>query len=230
MIRRRAAAAGFTLIELLIAISLFAVVISSVYGAYRVTFQTVNSAEEQVRFETAARVILERIGDDLETVAVDRQGKLVGKRGDVSGKRGDSLEVVAYAHLPFTRDKAAGGRTTLTYSVEENEAGLIDLYRLDRPLRPGEEEPADPAGGELLGRGLLEFTLSYVDGEGVESEEWRSDTENSSYSGEAQPQNIQLPALIRVTIRLASGPDDETGTVFRTAVALPQQDSGSDEG
>lgn len=226
---RRIAAAGFTLIELLIAISIFAVVISSVYGAYRATFQTVNSTEAQVRLETSARVILERIGDDLETIALDRQGKLVGIRGDVGGKRGDSLEVVAYAHLPFDRGQAAGGRTTLTYTAKENDEGLIDLYRKDRPRIPGEEEE-DPAGGELLGRGLLEFSLSYVDDQGGESEEWRTDEPNFFASGAQQSQAIRLPVLIRVTIRLASDPEDETGTLFRTAVALPRLDSGQGQG
>lgn len=100
---------GFTLLEVLISIALFALVISSVYGAYRATFATVHTTERQTVSGAAARVILERITADLEAVATDTSSSLLGKSGDVAGFRADSMSCVALAHVSFTRAERSGG-------------------------------------------------------------------------------------------------------------------------
>ncbi|SHO50891.1 PulJ/GspJ family protein [Desulfopila aestuarii] len=220
---------GFTLLEVLISISVFALVVSSVYGAYRVTFQTVSGSEGQATAGAAARVILERISEDLTVIATDSDGSLQGKRGDVGEHRADGFSCVAFAHLPFSRTEKRGGRAALTYSTEENESGRIDLYRLDSPVRPGEVQE-DTGRGEILGKNLLSFHVSYVGADGSESEEWTSGSEEDEGGSAGETKNIMLPVLIRVEILVPTSQDDETGIYFRTAVALPVRGDEPSEG
>lgn len=220
---------GFTLLEVLISIALFSLVVSSVYGAYRATFQTVNGSERQAVASAAARVILERISADLVVIATDQDSFLEGKRGDIDGRRADGLSCVSYAHVSFSRTEKSGGRTALVYTAKENESGLIDLYRLDSPIRPGEESEEN-VRGEILGKDLLSFQLTYISGDGEESDEWNSSSGEGEPANENTEEKIQLPVLVRVEIMLASSPDDETGTIFRTAVALPIQPEKDTEG
>jgi general secretion pathway protein J len=211
---------GFTLLEVLISISIFALVVSSVYGAYRVTFQTVSSTEGQATAGAAARVMLERISEDLAMIATDSDGVLQGKRGDVGEGRADEFSCVAFAHLPFSRAEKKGGRANLVYSAEENESGRIDLYRSDSAIRPG--EATEEAGrGELLARDLLSFQLTYVAADGSESDAWDSGPDESAGSPADRTNNIALPVLIRIELLVATSPEDEKGIYFRTAVALP---------
>lgn len=214
--------AGFTLLELLTSIAIFAVVISSVYGAYRATFQTVNGAGKQVTLAAAARVILERITEDLEALSIDEDSYLRGQRGDVAGRRADSLSCISFAHLVFNRKERPAGRTALEYSVEETESGLIDLYRSDVPVAPGISSAIEEDKRVLLGRGLQEFRITYVTGDGTEHERWDSDREAGGAAG-------KLPVLIRLEIRFGDSPESEDSTVFRTSVVLPVlQDVGSE--
>jgi len=211
---------GFTLLEVLISVSIFALVVSSVYGAYRATFRTVSGAEGQATASAAARVILERISDDLTVIATDSDGLLQGKRGDVGEGRADSLSCVAFAHLPFSRTEKKGGRATLVYNAEENESGRINIYRSDILVRPGTVSE-ETGRGELLGKDLLSFHLSYVAADGSESEEWDTGSEENTGDPAGGANKIVLPVLIRIELLVATSPDDETGIYFRTAVALP---------
>lgn len=217
---------GFTLMELLISIAIFAVVISSVYGAYRVTFQTVSSAEKQSLADVAGRIILERISDDLAVLAIDDDGLLKGQRGDGPDGRADSLECIAYAHLDFSREEKSGGRARIGYRVVENENGHLDLYRSDTLALPGDDEGA-ARRGELLARDLLSFQLTYVTGDGTETEEWNSRPEGETPEG--GPQGIDLPALIRVEIVLTESAEDKAGIYLRTSVAPPVPPSAEEE-
>ena len=212
---------GFTLLELLISIAIFSVVISSVYGAYRVTFQTIHGAEKQALADATGRIILERISEDLAVIATDGEGMLEGKRGDGSTGRADSLTCIAFAHLDFSRLGKSGGRAKIAYSLKENGTGRYDLYRADTPIRPGEEGKGADDGqeGELVARDLLSFQLTYVTSDGTESDEWNSAPQGEA--GDGKEQEIVLPALMKVEIVLARGADDEQGVYLRTSIALP---------
>lgn len=221
---------GFTLLEVLISISIFAIVVSSVYGAYRATFQTVGTTEQQVTLAAAARVILERVSEDLGSLSTAGDGALLGQRGDIAGKRADGFSCISSAHLVFHRSAKSVGRAVLKYSVEENESGLMDLYRLDIPLVPGERDESLDAKGELLGQGLQEFRVTYVTADGNELEEWDSAPDMTSDSADNEKVKMILPVLVRLQIRFADSPESEVSTVFRTSVALPRLPEEESEG
>lgn len=210
--------AGFTLLEVLISIGIFAIVVSSVYGAYQATFKTVQATESQATLAASARVILERVSEDLAAISTDANGFLQGRQGAVGSRRADSLSCMSFAHLVLNRTERSAGRALLRYSVEETDPDRIDLYRADLPVTPGTDAADETEKGELLGRGLQEFRITYVTADGIEHEEWDSGQDGT---GGQETAEIKLPVLVRIEIRLAESPESEEGTVFRTAVALP---------
>jgi len=228
--------AGFTLLEVLISISIFAVVISSVYAAYRATFTTVNATERQASYAAAARVILERISEDLESLSIEEDSYLRGKRGDIDGRRADSLTCIAFAHQVFQRSARPGGRTVLQYSLQQTESGLMDLYRSDVPVAPpgggtaGGTITGEADAGELLGRGLQEFRITYVTADGQERDEWDSSGDEYVAQTGGTGATLALPALIRLQVRFADSAESEDSTIFRTAVALPVLSAAGTEG
>lgn len=224
--RLRQRAAGFTLLEVLISIGIFAIVVSSVYGAYQATFRTVQATESQVKQAAAARVILERISEDLAAISTTEGGFLQGRQGDAGGRRADSLSCMSFAHLAFNRTDRQAGRAILKYTVEETDTDRIDLYRSDLPFTPGAEGADDTEKGELLGTGLQEFRITYVTADGIEHEEWDSGQDETGIGSDQEAAEFKLPVLVRIEIRLAESLESEAGTVFRTAVALPSVSTG----
>ena len=96
----------------------------------------------------------------------------------------------------------------------------MELYRLDRPVLPGETEAEDQEdAGELLGEGVASFTLRYVDWEGAEVDSWESEREGEQEAGQAA--EPVMPRLIRIDLRLARSSEEGEGVLYRTAVALP---------
>ncbi len=59
---------GFTLLEILIAMFIFAIVLSTIYTSYTGTFRILDETKEQTDIYRMARIALERMHEDLESV------------------------------------------------------------------------------------------------------------------------------------------------------------------
>lgn len=211
---------GFTLVELLIAIFIFAIVISSVYGAYRATFSNIGGSKTHLSISRNASVAMERITEDLNFVVTGPGGAFRGESRDITGARGDSMTFISSFHLVLSKTENRTGYAVISFSTERNEeTGLLDLYRSDRVLLPGMEKEAGDSQGEILGEGLQEVSFSYLDEEGKESDEWQSESKNP---GEKQEEPL-FPALVYVKLTFAQPTVGKDGTVFKTAVTLPQR-------
>ena len=214
---------GFTLVELLFAIFIFAIVIASVYGSYRATFSIVQGSESHMKMSRRARVALERIAEDLNYVVTGPGGSLRGESQEYSGARGDNLSFVSTAHLALKKSDTLSGHTLIEYSVElDEDSNLLNLYRSDTLLLPGVDTEENDSNRHLLCRGLNGFRFTYVGEDGSETEEWQSD-EGESTDEDEGPARPLLPFLMYVEVSFAESLESETGTLFKTAVALPQQ-------
>ncbi len=214
---------GFTLVELLFAIFIFSIVISLVYGSYRATFHIVNGSEAQLDMSHRARVVMHRISEDLHSIVAGPGGVLRGETNEYSGVRGDTLSFVSSAHLVLKKSDTRSGHTLIHYSVEVDEdSNLLNLYRSDTLLLPGIDSLGDEPQKHLLCRGLQELRFTYVNEEGSENDEW------SSNEGDVENENGEqevpfLPNLMYVELRFAESNESENTTVFKTGIALPQQ-------
>ncbi len=204
--------------ELLVAIFIFAIVISSVYGAYRATFRITNSTESQAEYNNMARIALERITGDLESYYSGDGGLLRGERKEGDTGRADQLAFTSTSHLIFSKKEQPAGYAMIRYSTETDEkTGLLQLYRIDKAFRPG-DRPIDEEKGFLLCDRLAEVRYAYFDAEGNESEDWESHEEGPPQGGDA-PQG-KFPVMIKITLHFAEAVDTEKTTVFTTAVAM----------
>lgn len=221
-VRDRPREAGFTLIELLIAVFIFAIVISSVYGSYSATFKTVDGAEGRLKMSAGASVVLERIADDLAATVAGPGGYFRGEQEEYTGRRGDSLNFISTAYLALTRDELFTGRSLIEYSVEPDEkSGLLQLYRSDTKLLPGVDVADVEPVKFIICTGLQEVRFSYRDENDSEVDDWLEGEEQlpGAESGEQEP---LLPRLVYLELKFADSMESDRGTVFRTAVALPQ--------
>ena len=217
---------GFTLIELLIAIFIFGIVISSVYGAYRATFHVVHGSEYQLDVANKARVVVERLNEDLGSIVTGSDGVLRGERHAYADAVGDNLSFVSSAHLVLRKADTFAGHTLIQYQSElDMETGLLNLYRTEMVLLPGvkpDDQTNDKEGQKhLICQGLLEFRFTYLDQDGKESEEWLVD-EAAKPGTDTPPKEAQFPAVVSVELRFAKAVDSASSTVFKTAIALPQ--------
>ena len=208
---------GFTLIELLLAIFIFGIVISVVYGSYSSTFHLINSTDESMMVAGKARVVLERITDDLSSIVVGNGGFLSGLQQENPGGRGDNLTFVSAVHLGLTRDDDYAGYSVVQYSAEPDEKdNLLKLYRSGNRIVPGENIKKTEARKYLLCDGLQEVRFSYFNDEGIETDDWQYD------SVKKESENNGFPVMVTVVLRFAESIESEDVSVFTAAVALPQ--------
>lgn len=212
---------GFTLMELLLAIFIFGVVVSAVYGSYSATFFVVNSTEKKMAVAAQARIVLERISEDLASLVQGDDGFFSGEQHENSSMRADSLSFISANHIGLTKGDNLAGYATINYSAEEDEeTGLLKLYRSDTPLVIGNKEVGldEEDKGYLLCDGLKEVRFAYFDSEIIESEEWQSGDEE--FDSEKQ----SFPVMVTIVLQFAETAESEQVSFFTTSVALPQVD------
>lgn len=204
---------GFTLAEMLIAIFIFSAVVGMTYGAYNMTFKVIKNANTNSKYGERARIAMDRITDDLESVFLGRDGVFQGETNTFGEYRGDNLTFTSTAHLVFHKAELPKGLTSLSYTVEEDEGqGTLRLYRSDVPLLPGAVTQEEK--GFLLCDELREFALYYGDEDGNESDAWSSS--KSSFSSSSG-----LPATVRIKLGFVSEENEEETVYYSTSVALP---------
>ena len=222
--RQGAAVQGFTLVELLLAIFIFAIVISAVYGSYRATFQITKGSEYQTEVAQQAGFVLERIAEDLGSLVLGKEGYLLGEEHEYSGARGDSLTFLANAHIALSKNAIPAGHAIIRYSVGQNDrSGLLTLYRSDTLPLPGVEFRTEEVSSNVFCEGLREVRFNYHDLRGNMVNEWRS-TENTTGGGNLGENGRVFPVLVEVELHFAESATSEQTTVFKTAVALPWEE------
>lgn len=195
--------AGFTLIEVLIAVSLTAIVLTSIYGV----FTSVFSARERVNAESESsqigRVLFERLGRELRGAWVPTTGaKFFLATTDRDG-RPELRFATASTTLTAT---GRGGIAALRYGLQPMPEGPADRLYLIRSEEPYHLRDRLDAGSYPLSGNVKSVTWRFYGGNGwVES--WSAAQSNS------------LPQLVEMTVILLD--KDNRETVLRGTFDLP---------
>ncbi len=217
--RYRSPAGGFTLLEIMLAIFIFAVVTTMVFGSFRMVFSSSGAVGGDVALFASARACLNRMAGDLEALNITdfpRYAKpefnddkdpyrLVGDTSDVAGQSFGRLRFSSLAHLPFNQDPRQGVCRIVYYAHQRFDETLV-LRRSQHlyPFPDFEENPDDP----ILCDNLLALEFAYIDDENEESDRWDSESSSNDY---ATPRAIE--------IRLTLGTDDRPHQ-FTTRIPL----------
>jgi len=218
---------GFTLLEVLVASAILSMVLAILYGVFSQTLTSTQRAEEQSAQSRAARIVLLRIGDDLQAsfpFAPDNP-RFVGKTSRGQQFSDAFLSFVSLSGLPLTSESHAGDCYEIEYELvpDPHSAPARQLVRRARftPTTP------DSAAGRLsegetlpLLTGVQGLRLRFFDGRAWH-DEW----------GKEQTQT-KLPRAVEVELYLArkktgaSHQEEETVT-FSTLVDLPLAGTGA---
>lgn len=213
---------GFTLVEILVAIFIFAIVLSSLYGSYSSSFRLIGATRSQAEVYQMARVAMERISEDLsatvssrqqwdDTVAGDVQS-FVGLDENVDGRAADSLRFRSRAQLfRAGADVVPGGLSVISYAVHsaEDGGGLV-LYR--HAISALATDSGVDDRGFILCDHLAGVNFTYFDESGELYESWDSGSE--LFRG-------WFPARALVELDFWEDGIDSSVIKFRTSVVLP---------
>ena len=211
---------GFTLLEILIAIFIFAIIVTTIFGSYNSVFTGAEEINQGVASYETARNCLNRIIFDLESIHLslppqyvppDFNGppdpyRIVGDTNNVQNISFPKLRFTSTAHVSF------GGKTEnhiaeIVYYVQATDDDNYLLRRADNlyPYEEFEEKSSDP----VLCENLKSLTFKYYDREGTEYDLWDSDAEDFGYA---------TPAAIGIKLELTGGTNS---LLFKTMVTLP---------
>ncbi len=212
---------GFTLLEILIAIFIFSIIVTTIFGSYNSVFTGAEVMNQDVTAYETARTCLNRMTFDLESIHVSLSPqysppdfndppdpyRIVGSTDNVQTVSFPKLRFTSTGHVSF------GGKTEsriaeIVYYVQAADNGHYLLRRADNlyPYEEFEENANDP----VLCENLKSLIIKYYDREGTEYEIWDSDAEDFGYAS---------PSAIGITLELTSGMDYSRW--FKTMVRLP---------
>lgn len=217
----RRSAAGFTLLEILIAMFIFSIVVTTVFGSFHGVFGNIEQLEDGMNAHGMARDGFDRITADLRALYVtpaiafsppadaDDQDRfrIHGDTDPGVGENFSRLRFATRAHLPFGKDRRSGIAEVIYYVTTAADGSRV-LRRSDRLELSETEEP--DGGDPILCEQVRAFRIEFLDGDGEVYERWNSDSEDFDYA---------TPRAIRVALEIG---DDEYGRRFETVVALTQ--------
>lgn len=211
---------GFTLFEILIALFIFSVVVTTIFGSYRAVFSSVEPIERGINeFEMATNCINRMVLDLKSAYVLPRYAysqpgfddppdpyRMVGDGDYTAGGSFSRFRFTSLAHVGMGGGIRDGVAEIVYYVRESQEAGAV-LKRSDT-LPPFPE--FEPGGGDpVLCENVKALTFTYYDEEGIEYEAWNSEAGEFKYA---------TPRAIR--IQLETG-DESRSLFFETLVDFP---------
>ena len=216
---------GFTLLELIVSIAIFAIISSFVYGAYTGIDFTTSKVQKKIEFYQKARLILDRISNELEQAATpptsDATVNYFIGTSDMTpdGKNADTLEFISRVNTSYVKESNKPSLTRIYYSLEvvsdsEEKEDYFSLVRKEDPFFYRQDEMPE-YGSELKG---VEF-LAHCEGINFEyysGDAWLEDWDDQ----ETPPQMGKTPKAVRITLTLKD--DEGQNRDLTTTVHLPQ--------
>jgi type II secretion system protein J len=219
---------GFTLLEILIAIVIFVTLLTTIYASYTGTFRVIGDTESQAEIYQMARIAMERMLEDLESVYIQEGSRQAGSEGEkenffqflgeereIMGQRADILRFLSSAHIDFSGKDPGHGATQISYYVKEgsNGEGFV-LYRADSPLFKVTHPLDEESGGLVLCEGLASVAFTYYGEDGQTSNSWDSTNESAEN---------KIPKAVSITLEFENASNPELPIKFMTSVALPME-------
>lgn len=197
---------GFTLLEILVALTITAIVLTSIYGVFTSLSAAKEELESDAEIYHQARVLFDRMGREIRSSyfrPTVRETLFQGGEGDL---RQDFLELTTTITSPTL--PRASGISRVRYEIQENpedrELPPV-LVRREESLLPA----ATAAGMEhQLAAGIRTFRVRFFDGR-----EWQDSWNAAGQTG--------LPHMVELFLEIERAGEP---LVFLTAVEIPRME------
>lgn len=202
--RRPCSEKGFTLVEILVAISILAILLTSVYGI----FSSVSMTRERLDADSAeyhrARVLFDRLGRELRGAYLQPRDRNLVFTGKAVDDRLVELELTTSAVSPLSQ--MGSGIAKIRYLLvedSEDETGGLVLMRSEHPVH--ESPDKETAGMMRLVPGIESMSLRfYADGQ------WQP-----AWDGRTSG----LPELVEIALQLSTAGEEPID--FISAFEIP---------
>ncbi len=202
---------GFTLIEILIAIFIFAIIITTIFGSFTAVFSHSDAIREGTEIYEMARNCFDRMMIDLEEIyfPMEYESKELGEKDPdrVEGKDTE-LRFRTRAHVALEDKDNASKIAEVVYYLENSRDGYYVLKRADN-LEPFHDSPEKKAADPVLCEKVKSLKFTYYDGEGKDHDHWESDSDSFKYA---------TPKAIKIQIEIGS---ETSSLFFETMIAFP---------
>lgn len=199
---------GFTLIEVLLTLTLLALLISLVQGAYSGAARSRRRAGAETEQAHLAAFVLQKISAELATAyfSAPRQD-VTGLVLDADAEGNAALRFTT--RLPPISGHSLGGESQVSYTLEEDEDG----WTLARRESPNVEADIEAADAYTMIKGIRRFSVLCYDGE-----EWLE-----SWDSRDRTDPPILPLAVTLEVAWAGEDDrEEEGTerLYRTSTPV----------
>ncbi|HEY3418476.1 MAG TPA: prepilin-type N-terminal cleavage/methylation domain-containing protein [Armatimonadota bacterium] len=204
---------GFTIIEILVAMSIFVLFVSSVYGAFRQANKSTVGTEERAEVYQTARVLIEKINRELRSAYQPRTAttsSLVGEdtEGDPTAPQFDKLTFITTAHSMTTGEEPAGDVCQVQYLIgQDADENPLGLYMVENP-HPGLEPDNEVRDPQEVSDLVVGMNCKYLD---PDTDEWVDDWTDRP----------QLPKAVRVELALQAKRKGAKPVLVATTANLP---------
>jgi general secretion pathway protein J len=212
---------GFTLIEILLAVFIFSIIITIVFGSYNFVFSSAEHINEKINACNMASRCLTRMLADIESAYIflppqysppdsdddPDPHRIEGSTGYAGNADFATLRFTSTEHLPMGTRMAQKGIAQIVYYVQKKEENNYSLYRSDNTSfsEPFEEKKSDP----VLCEHVASLRFIYVDAEGDVHDKWDSESEDYGYL---------TPRAINIKLEILY---NNTPLFFETTAYLP---------
>ncbi|MHB9110261.1 MAG: PulJ/GspJ family protein [Armatimonadota bacterium] len=208
MLRR---ARGFTLVEMAVAVVIFMLFVSAVYGTYTAANKAMTGTEEQQEVLQTGRVLLAQLNAELTSAYQASTATVSTLYGEESGNASDELQTDALtllttAHDPYG-EAPAGDLCQVKYAMSDGTQDETPGLYVEESFHPDLElEDATPPR-RLLSPLVVGFNCKYLAAGGTEWEtEWVDQT--------------VLPVAVRVELTLKPQREDAKPTIMVSTANL----------
>ena len=216
---------GFTLVEVLVAVTIFAIAISTLLGSFNMVISNIDPMKTGLDNYEMGQNTMDRIQKDLMSLCLtpdpiytqpglegfdhpDRF-RFVSEKKLLDGNSFSHLRFASFEHLAFDKDQK-NRIGIITYYVESSEDGTIVLKRSDiGSVFFNETVEYNTKNDPVLCEKITALELIFIDQEGNIFENWDSDSSNFDFS---------TPYSIKIKLEIG---DQKKSDLFATTIVLP---------
>lgn len=217
---------GFTLVEVLVAVTIFGIVVSMLFGSFNIVISNVDPINAGLDEYEMAQNAMDRIKMDLKSLCLTHDS--VYSRPDMEGNDDpdrfrfiseivsldtqsfSQLRFASFEHLGFNRKTSRVG--IITYYAQQSEEGSIVLKRSDVAAVFYDGAQENNAGNDpVLCERVTSFELTFMDQDGNPHEQWDSDSSDFYFA---------TPYSIKIKFEIGDG---QRSNIFATTMVLPTQ-------